>query len=212
MVDRARGRYIERRNYGLPPEHISTQAPQQQVTPPIETPPPPKKPKKRKKLKFILLLLAILILIASSTGTWFYLHRSTSPVPKSIRQSVNFPIYYPDPKKLPAGYNLNQSSFKSINSDAIAYSVSYSNNKKLIFSVQKKPSDNELANFNKQYIPIHRQVLTLVGTATEGVIGSQTVVSLPANDSNAWIIITGPSDAYATTNLAQVLKAIRKSS
>ena len=132
-------------------------------------------------------------------------------MPQAVAQAVNFPIYYPDQKKLPAGYSLNSNSFKYLPGQGVLYYVSYDNGKRLVFTLQQKPSGSDLANFNKKYIPINRQVLTLVGTATMGAIGDQTVVSLPT-DSNTWIIITGPADIYATSQLTQVVRSIKKAS
>jgi hypothetical protein len=132
-------------------------------------------------------------------------------VPAGLQQRVSFPIYYPDPKKLPAGYTLIPSSFhlEGSNSEAVLYTVSYSGNKKLVFTIQQKPSSHELANFVKLYIPVHRIVATVAGIATVGSINQQTVVSLPT-DTKAWILVTGPSDLYGTDQLSQVLKAIRR--
>lgn len=167
----------------------------------------PKKPKESKRL--LVWLIVMLIVAGGVAGIWAYDHRSDSLVPKVVRGKIDFPIYYPDPAKLPAGFVLDSSSFKSVSPEAVLYIVNYGTNKKLVFTVQKKPSDSELDNFNKQYIPIHRQVSTSVGTATIGAIGNQTVVSLPTKDSS-WILMTGAPDMYNTSNLAQVLKAIRK--
>jgi hypothetical protein len=171
--------------------------------------------KRRRSERLISLALALLVVAGGITGAWLHWHHTaaqttanTSPVPKNVAQAVNFPIYYPDPQKLPAGYNLN--SFKYVPGQGVLYYVSYDNGKRLVFTLQQKPSSQDLAAFNKKYIPIHRQVLTLVGTATIGAIGSQTVVSLPTDKT--WVIITGPSDIYGTDQLTQVLQSIKKSS
>lgn len=169
-------------------------------------------PKKRRNFIKTLIYIVVIILGAGvALASWhFYSTRPTSPVPKNVQKAANFNIYYPDPNQLPNGYTLNTSSFKYISGKGVLYNVTYGS-KKLVFTLQQKPSDSELSFFKRQYIPINRQVLTLVGTATEGAIGPQTVVSLPVDTDNVWIIVTGPADAYATPNLAQVLKAIRKS-
>lgn len=161
---------------------------------------------KNKKLLFIALALIVLGAISSR----YYMQRTKSPIPSNITKTVNFPLYYPNQKKLPVGYKLDTNSFQTPSQNVVVYSVIYSSQKKLVFSLQQKPSTDELASFNKQYLPIHRQVLTQVGTATEGAIGQQTVVSLPADTDNTWIIITGPSDIYGTANLTQVLRALTK--
>jgi hypothetical protein len=130
-----------------------------------------------------------------------------SPVPLSIRRNANFSIYYPDQAKLPAGYTLNTGSFKFADNTAVIYTVSYGANKKLTFSVQKKPADTIIQKFATGYIPLHTNVTTPTGTALVGAIGMQTVVSLPTK-GNAWIIITGPSDTDQT-RLTQVLRSIK---
>jgi hypothetical protein len=174
------------------------------------------RPKRRRVGKFSNLKLAIGIFILILTGLLVLGLRErkkvdASPVPAHIQQVVKFPIYYPDPAKLPAGYHLNSQSFQSPQTGVVVYSVVYNNGQKMVFSLQAKPSTAELASFNKRYIPIHSQVLTLVGTATEGAINQQTVVSLPVDQSGTWIIVTAPQNAYGTDELTQVLRAIKKS-
>jgi hypothetical protein len=162
--------------------------------------------------------LIIVLLLIGGAGVGIWSHRqpvaiqkpiNSSPVPLAIAQSVNFPIYYPDPQKLPTGYSLNSSSFKYVPGQGIVYYVNYDNGKRLVFTLQKKPSNDELATFNKKYIPIHREVLTSLGTATIGGISGQTIVSLPT-DNLTWIIITGPANIYATDKLTQVVESLKK--
>jgi hypothetical protein len=152
----------------------------------------------------VALVLLVVLVLAVRLG-------ASNPVPADIRHKVSFPVYYPEQSQLPAGYSLNQSSFRLANSqgEAVIYSVSYGNGQELIVSVQKNPSGAELAAFVKNYIPVHRELLTHSGKATIGAIGQQTVASLPT-DSGAWVLITAPADAYGTDNLSQVLKALRK--
>jgi hypothetical protein len=157
----------------------------------------------------VIVTVAVLVIGTAVGAILIYMSANSSPVPKSIAKQVNFPVYYPDQKKLPVGYLLSKTSFKSPQPGVVVYAVNYGNGKHLVFSVQRKPSDDELAAFVKNYIPIHRQILTLSGTATIGSINNQTVASLPT-DHNTWIIMTGPMSIYATDDLANVLKAITK--
>jgi len=173
----------------------------------------------QKKL-WVALWLGLLIIVGAMIGLWLYLHRphtqapskNSSPVPASIAQSVNFPIYYPDSKKLPAGYNLDLNSFKSPVKNGVAYSVSYDSNKKIVFSVQQKPSDNELQSFTSNYIPLNNSVQVPVGQAKIGAYNNhgtlETLVSLPTN-SKAWIVITAPKDINQT-QLKQVLQSLQQ--
>jgi hypothetical protein len=167
--------------------------------------------KSTKNMQWVLLTVALLLIASGVAGLW--LHREhnpaiASPVPKAVAQAVNFPVYYPDPNKLPAGYNLNQNSFSVPVKNGVAYSVSYDNGKKIVFSVQAKPSDNELQSFNSNYIPLRIDYQTSLGQAEIGAYHSRTLVSLPVING-PWIVITAPSD-IDQSQLKQVLSALRQ--
>lgn len=153
----------------------------------------------------------VLLFGGASIGMWLYLHRSVSPVPKSIQKSVSFPIYYPEQAKLPAGYNLDLRSFKNPVPNGISYIVRYSNGNKLVFSLQEKPSDSELQSFNANYIPLRNEVHTNIGLAEIGAYSKQgkveTLVSLPTN-SPTWIIITAPYNINQD-QLKEILKSFK---
>jgi len=137
-------------------------------------------------------------------------HRSISPVPKSIAKSVNFDVYYPEQKKLPAGYTLDLRSFASPQKGVVIYSVDYGNGKKLVFSVQQKPSDSDIAGFYANHLSLHTNIQLPAGAAASGAINTgnqlRSLVSISTN-TNAWILITGPPDINQS-QLKQVLQAI----
>ncbi len=165
--------------------------------------------KKRFPLKLVIAII-IVILAVCATGIilWFVIVQKTSPVPRSIRQSVPFSVYYPDQYKLPRGYTLDLNSFRS-SSQAVIYTVSYADSKKLVFSLQKKLSDNGMSDFYAHNMPLRINVSTAVGTAAIGSINTQSVVSLPTT-GNTWLLITAPS-AIDQTQLKQVVESIKKS-
>lgn len=201
-----------RKNYAFPAPPETTKLPAAPVTSAVSEDPRfnLKKRSSTWKRKNLFIGVAGIVVIAIIGGGFFYITGSNnSPVPSKLSKAVDFPVYYPDPKKLPNGYSLNEKSFKSPQSGVIVYAVSYGKGQKLVFSVQHKPSSDDLASFVKTYIPINRQVLTLAGTATVGAIGQQTVASLPT-DTNAWIIVTGPANAFGSNDFSQVLQALRK--
>ena len=174
----------------------------------------------KKKILQIFLLLALLLVAGVGSTRWLHWHHkpiaspvSSSPVPKAVTQAVNFPVYYPDPKKLPAGYNLDQNSFTiSPKKNGVAYSVSYDNGKKIVFSVQTKPSDSELQSFNSNYIPLRIDYQTPAGQAEIGAYNNhgnvQTLVSLPTR-TTAWIVVTAPYDTNQV-KLKQVLSSLKQ--
>jgi hypothetical protein len=164
------------------------------------------------------ILRGLILLVVTAGAIGLGLHWRTtpapinnSPVPKAVAQAVNFLVYYPDQKKLPPGYNLNTNSFNlSPDKKGVYYSVSYGANKKIVFSVQVKPSDNELQSFNSNYIPLRVDYQTPIGQAEIGAYHSQTLVSLPVING-PWIVITAPPDINQD-QLKQVLRAIKASS
>jgi hypothetical protein len=166
-----------------------------------------------KKSKKVILnsVLGVLVLIAIGLGIWLFLHRGASPVPKNIKSAVSFPIYYPDQKKLPDGYTLDINSFKNPVKDGVAYLVRYGAGKKLVFSLQNKPLSADLQQFNSNFIPLHNELRTDIGTAEIGAYNAkgslQTLISLPTNEST-WIIITAPPDVNQD-QLKHILKSIR---
>lgn len=175
------------------------------------------RPYSRRNKRRWIVFAASLLVIAAAAG--LYLRpKSQSPaaaqpiVPADIAAKVSFPVYYPDPKKLPAGYTLDRSSFGSPVKNGVNYKVSYGNGKSLVFSIQMKPSDSQLQTFNSSYIPLRIDYQTSAGQAEIGAYNNhgtiETLVSLPT-PTNAWIIITGPQDTDQT-NLKQVLKALRQ--
>jgi len=160
----------------------------------------------RGKRNIIAASLAV-VLVAGLAG-WSLIQKNSSPVPKRIAQKVSFPVYYPEQAKLPGGYTLDLQSFTSPVKNGVAYAVVYSGGKKIVFSVQAKPSDNELQSFNGNYIPLHLDYQTALGQAEIGAYHAQTLVSLPVIDG-PWIVMTAPSDINQD-QLKQVIHALRK--
>jgi hypothetical protein len=75
----------------------------------------------------ILLVVIVGLLVKNS---------NSSPIPKSIRKTVNFPLYYPS--KLPNGYTYEKSSAKS-DAGIVFYSLK-SGDKKILVSEQTAPA------------------------------------------------------------------------
>lgn len=163
-----------------------------------------------RSLFLIIIVIAALVLAA---GAFFFWPKTPSPVPVNVQRAVSFPIYYPDQEKLPTGYTLNKNSFSTPRSNGVAYYVSYGQNKRIVFSAQKKPSDSEMNLFYKSYIPLRSEFKTPVGKAEIGAYDNQgkvtTLVSLPVDNTNTWLVITAPSD-IDQNKLKQVLSALRR--
>jgi hypothetical protein len=164
--------------------------------------------RRNNKYRIIASTLLLLIIIGAAAGTYLYRDRITSPVPKNISQSVSFPIYYPDPKKLPAGYTLDLRSFNAPVKNGVTYWVTYGKGNKIVFSIQQKPSSEELQTFNGNYLPLKISYQTPVGLAEIGAYNLKTLVSLPTN-SSTWVIITAPPN-IDQGQLEQILSIMKK--
>jgi hypothetical protein len=162
----------------------------------------------RQRQQKIKRVVGIVVITALFVAGIALLVHTPSVVPKPIANSVSFPVYYPDPKRLPNGYILDTDSFSSPVKDGVSYTVNYDTNKKVVFSVQVKPSDSELQTFNSSYIPLRIDYKTKLGQAEIGAYHSQTLVSVPVNNG-PWIIITAPEDINPAA-LKQIIQAIRK--
>lgn len=155
-----------------------------------------------------LLLAVLLILLAGGLGLFYIEHKNSSPIPTAITKSVNFPIYYPDPSKLPAGFNFDIASISSKN-HVVVYKVTYGNNQELAFSLQVEPTASAISYFYSKYMPIHTNILTSIGTASIGAINTgqiSTLASIPTN-GNTWVLINTYSK-ISQTKLQQVIAAI----
>lgn len=185
-------------------------ATKQLVKPEVAVKPSYEKPAKRLLLSYG---TAIILTLIIPVGIWKYQNTkqknapvTMSLIPAAVTKSVNYKIYYPEQSKLPSGYTFNQDSISSPVKNGVAYSVNYHENKKIVFSLQPKPSDSELQSFKSNYIPLRNEVLTKLGRADIGAYNQQTLVSLPLNEG-PWIVVTAPSDINQD-ELKQVLNSL----
>jgi len=166
---------------------------------------------KKLKIVFISCLIIIILVVTGEFGRVIFI-KNDSPVPKMVIKAVNYPIYYPDQKKLPSGYMLNINSFKNPVANGAYYTVTYNTGKQIIFSLQEKPSDRDLEAFINNYIVLHNDYQTSSGLAKIGAYNNhgvlETLISLPTNDKT-WLIITAPPDINQN-QLKQVLSSLRK--
>ena len=156
--------------------------------------------------RLLVLVCAFILLVAVGTVIYFW-SNNQSPVPNQIKNSVSFPIYYPDQKHMPSGYVLDTKSFSNPLNKGVTYAVKYGNGQKIVFSVQPKPSDNEIQSFNSNYIPLRNHFQTPLGQVEIGSYHEQTLGSFPIING-PWIIITAPHDINQD-QLKQVLGSLK---
>lgn len=160
---------------------------------------------RRKKI----LLLAVFALV-SILITGLYIASSANVVPKTVQDKVPFAIYYP--KSLPAGYRLDETSFRLAEAGVVLFTVSYGEGRDIVFSEQQQPSGSEMDKFVSSYIPLNTPLDLPLGRAKVGAYGTapniRTAVSLPVQDG-PWIIATAPSDVNRD-DLIKVLESLAR--
>ena len=133
-----------------------------------------------------------------------------NPVPKNIRSSVPYTVYYPDPQKLPPGFSLVANSFRSPQAGVIVFTVAYGHGQNLVFSEQPMASSATLLEFINHYIPLHTTFNTPLGSAQLGAYNNngalRSVVNLPIIHG-PWIIVTAPANINQF-DLKQVIVAL----
>lgn len=148
--------------------------------------------------KFLVLLLVFAIFAFGGWLAW-QRFRSSSPIPKSISNSVNFPLYYPS--KLPAGFKLDKNSF-SHTSSVVLYSLVFDGNKHLAFSIQTRPSSLDFAQLLHN---VNKEFNTDAGQADIVNLGGRTTGSLLTPKS--WVIIN-TVDPIDTLTLEQIIRSL----
>jgi hypothetical protein len=116
-------------------------------------------------------------------------------------------LYCIDEQPLPSGVS-GSSKTATYGEGAVIYSLR-DNGSTLSLSLQKKPSEKELANFVANLIPLHLEIDNPVGKASVGVHSGQTLISLPTKGSDTWMLITAPAD-YDPDRATALLKHIVK--
>lgn len=133
--------------------------------------------------------------------------QQTSIVPSSISRRVSFPVFYPDPKKIPNGYKIEEKSF-SATKQAVVYAVNYGDGKKVAFTIQPAPSEDNLKMFYTNKLPLHNELTTPVGPGVIGALENQTFASVVA-ETNTWVIARAPLD-IPQSQLKQLLLSLTK--
>jgi hypothetical protein len=161
------------------------------------------KAKTRRNKKMAATFLVIFIIGLLLVGLLLK-NMSADPFPKSVRQAVSFPLYYPS--KLPRGYVLDKKSVKTQNS-IVFYTIN-NGNKKIFLSEQAAPAhppdlrsltkaqasatspsgftpSNSSAAFREVETPLGQAVqgTSLVGTSVAIVIADNTLINLSGTNS-----------------------------
>ena len=142
--------------------------------------------------------LALAALAAGGTYVYNLMRRVPDPVPASIRQAVNFPVYYP--AQLPMGAYIDKKSF-SESQGVVVFTVVYDTNKRLVFTEQAPPPDYDYQSLQGDA----KKMSSSIGDAYAGALGNNTAVTI--HNDKAWVIIGIPSE-IDTSKLQTILNGL----
>lgn len=185
--------------YGTEPKPPQVEQPQPQ-------PASPKRAKKTRRPGGLSLVTALIIVGAAAAGAWLIIGRGSSPIPKNIQSSANFPIYYPSP--VPNGYKLDKKSTLFQNGVLFLYFI----NKDSKISMSQQAIPKNLPDFGliqKSYTAFKKLDIP-AGQALVGVDGASRNPIAIIETNTTLINITGTPNTPldVTKKLAQNLSSL----
>lgn len=146
------------------------------------------------------------IIVAIIAGLFFFTDLfQKNPIPKNIRESVDFATYYP--KDLPEGYAINTKSFE-LKGNVLIYIIQTPDHKSVSVSQQRVPDGFDFESFQTDILKDRRTIETDRGTiAYSGRLESTHVTSV--RDQNTWILLSAPKDEVEISVLESIAKTLR---
>lgn len=156
-----------------------------------------------RKWQLLILILGI-ALIAS--GGIFFVMRDANPIPKGIRSSATFPLFYPT--KLPANWQIDTNSFSQAASVVLFRVVDTANaSRGVSISIQPQQESFDTDRFYKQTLAKSTQFTTALGQAAIGESEMGTRVgSIVTGDS--WILVTAPINSASNADIRTILTSL----
>jgi len=153
------------------------------------------------KLTAAVFILAVL----AAAGIYAYpRYINPNPFPANIQHDAHLSLLYPG--KLPPGYQVDKTSF-SLANDILIYAA-VNGGKRIVFTLQKTPSNFDFTSFYKQQLSSTQQFQTPYGQATVGKNGTRYLASLPAGDT--WLLLSTSSPAVSIDDMSTVIQSLRK--
>jgi hypothetical protein len=158
---------------------------------------------KPKWKKLVVLIVTTLLLVAMGSAASFLLPRNDSgPLPKEIRESATFPLYYPT--EVPTGYVLNQDSMKLVDSK-LFYEL---NKQSSTIYVTQQSAPSTPPDFKKLTDSLSfKKIDTDNGEAVTGLNGDSVTAILLTNTT---LITANASDkSIPSDTVSSLIKAMR---
>jgi hypothetical protein len=106
---------------------------------------------------------------------------------REVQEQAGFPLYYPS--RLPEGYEANQATISTVNK-VVTYQIKHPANEPLLVSLQPRPNNFDVENFNKEVITEGISLTVSAGAATIGRLRGNQVASVLTDET--WILISDP--------------------
>jgi hypothetical protein len=152
-------------------------------------------------------LVVLVVILAALAGAGVYAYPKffgPNPFPANIQQNAQLSLLYPT--KLPAGYQVDKTSF-NLDNGILIYSAA-NGDKKMVFTLQKTPSNFDFTSFYKQQLSGTQQFQTPYGQATIGKNSGHYLGSLPAGDT--WVLLSTNSPAVSIDDMSTALQNLKK--
>lgn len=149
------------------------------------------------RLPIALAFIPLVLVALCGIVLWYAVLRHPNPFPPTIH-AAKYSLFYP--RVLPPGFYIDKNSFEQT-SAVTTYTIVYGGDKKLIFTMQPKPSNFNFEDFHKE----GKRLNSPIGQAYAGAVNERTVVSIPTD--NSWLLISVPSE-IKTSDLQKVLSGL----
>jgi hypothetical protein len=162
-----------------------------------------KRPSKKNQVVVICILGVFIVSIVGLVGykSW----TSYNPIPKNIRQSVSYPLYYPE--KLPPGWSINTSSFLS-DAGVVIYVIE-GHSKSLHLTIQKRPENFDFKKFYEKSLTQSFQFAAPLGQGGIGKSQGRLIGSLVTGSS--WVLVTSISKNINQDDIYFILSHLKQS-
>lgn len=162
--------------------------------------PAPAKTKTKRSRKFLVAgSITTGVIVIAIVGGFLFLKSDSGPIPKNIRQEVNFPVYYPT--ALPQGYQLAKNTF-SAQDNIIFYRLINGGNTIVVSEQTSPPNPLDFKN-----TPGFGEIPSTAGEAAAGIINGAPVAVVVTEKT--MINIQGSKDVSrdVVAKLAQSMSA-----
>lgn len=147
-------------------------------------------------------LIAAILLVAGGVATYL-LTRSDDPFPPALRQSVQFPLYFPS--QIPQHFAYDKTSLTSdTQNQTVFYSFKNANGKSINVNIQPKPKNYDIDVFYTRILSNVQGTATPYGDAKIGMMGHATVGILVTDRS--WVIVK-----YGDVDFAPMIASLMSS-